>query len=82
MLPSVALEGGGDPEEVLARAGAANTLARGEVDAIVAGLAGLFVDRGRRPDPPGLPTLRAFQRAQAHATLRWLRSRLGDPEAQ
>jgi Ser/Thr protein kinase RdoA (MazF antagonist) len=82
MLPSVALEGGGDPEQHLARAGSANTLAPAAIDAIVAGMAGFFVDRGRQPDPPGLPTLRAFQRAHAEVTLRWLRSRLGDREQQ
>jgi Ser/Thr protein kinase RdoA (MazF antagonist) len=82
MLPSVALEGGGDPEEHLARAGSANALTGAAVDAIVAGMAGFFVDRGRDPDPPGLPTLRAFQRAQGEVTLRWLRSRVGDPEPQ
>jgi hypothetical protein len=30
------------------------------------------------PDPPGLPTLRAFQTAQGTHALRWLRQRLGD----
>jgi len=33
------------------------------------GLAG----RGRQPDPPGLPTVRAFQRAQSAVTNAWLR---------
>ena len=37
---------------------------------------------GRMPDPPGLPTVRAFQRAQGEVTLRWLRTRLGDPVPQ
>jgi Ser/Thr protein kinase RdoA (MazF antagonist) len=82
MLPSVVLEGGGDPDEILARAGPANTVAPAEVDAVVAALAGYFVDQGRKPDPPGLPTVRRFQRAQGEVTLRWLRSRLGDPVPQ
>lgn len=45
------------------------------VDAVLAGLAGYFVDVARRPDPPGLPTVRGFQRAQGAAVLRWLRRR-------
>jgi len=76
MLPSVALEGGGEPEEVLERHGAG----RVEPDAltsIVIADAGYFLERARLPDPPGLPTVRAFQRAQGDVSLRWLRHRLG-----
>jgi hypothetical protein len=40
------------------------------------------VERGRMPDPPGLPTVRAFQRAQGEVALGWLRTRLGDPVPQ
>ena len=72
MLPSVQLEGGGEPESVLARAGL-DDLTAGTVLPLVAALAGYFVERGRQPDPPGLPTLRAFQRAQGAVTLAWLR---------
>ncbi len=46
-----------------------------DVDAVLAGLAGYFVDVARRPDPPGLPTVRAFQRAQGAVVLRWLARR-------
>ena len=48
-----------------------------DVDAVLAGLAGYFCDVARRPDPPGLPTVRAFQRAQGAVVLRWLRWRWG-----
>lgn len=76
MLPSVALEGGGEPEEVLDRHG------RGRVDpdaltAVVIADAGYFLERARHPDPPGLPTVRACQRAQGEVSLRWLRRRVG-----
>ena len=47
----------------------------GHVDALLAGLGGYFVDVARRPDPPGLPTVRAFQRAQGEVVVRWLRWR-------
>ncbi|HXW87041.1 MAG TPA: hypothetical protein VEJ42_02165 [Streptosporangiaceae bacterium] len=42
----------------------------------VAALAGVWTFLGRRPDPPGVPTLRAFQRAQAAVALHWLAHRL------
>jgi len=80
MLPSIALEGGGDPETVLRRFSISAD--PDAITAVVAALAGYFVERGREPDPPGLPTVRAFQRAQGDVTLRWLRTRLGDPEPQ
>nr|BFE56785.1 hypothetical protein GCM10020063_013110 [Dactylosporangium thailandense] len=48
----------------------------GDVTGCVAGLAGMFADRARRPDPPGLPTLRKFQQDQADVMLAWLRERL------
>lgn len=71
MLPAIALEGGGDPESVLAKIGL-------DVDAdallpLVAAFTGYFAERGRLPDPPGLPTLRPFQRAQGEVAKAWLR---------
>jgi hypothetical protein len=42
---------------------------------VIAALTGYFHYQGRLPDPPGLPTVRAFQRAQGDALLPWLRSR-------
>jgi hypothetical protein len=47
----------------------------------VAGLAGMFTDRARRPAPPGLPTLRRFQRDQADVMLAWLQERLFSGDA-
>ncbi|MET7709314.1 hypothetical protein [Micromonospora sp. NPDC005413] len=41
-----------------------------------AGLAGFFTDGARRPPPPGIPTVRAFQQAQADALLPWLAQRI------
>lgn len=40
--------------------------------AVLAGVAGFFADTARLPAPTGLPTVRAFQRAQADAALSWL----------
>ena len=47
------------------------------VTGLLAGLAGMFAEASRRPDPPGLPTVRAFQRAQEDVTLAWVRRRTG-----
>jgi hypothetical protein len=47
------------------------------ITGLLAGLTGFFAEYGRRPDPPGLPTLREFQRAQAAATLKWIGRRTG-----
>jgi hypothetical protein len=47
-------------------------------DLIVA-LTGYFLDRCRQPPPPGLPTVRAFQRFQADALLPWARYQVGPP---
>ena len=62
MIPSLVLEGAGEPEVLADRIGLD---APGDaVDAVVAALAGTFTWAASRPDPPGLPTVRAFQRAQ------------------
>lgn len=77
MLPCVAAQGGPDPDTVFT----GHPLGRGAdpagVTAVLAALAGYFVSASLKPAPPGLPTLRAFQRAQGAAALRWLRGRLG-----
>lgn len=41
---------------------------------LLVGVLGFFEFAGRQPDPPGLPTLRAFQRFQADALRTWLRT--------
>ena len=43
---------------------------------VFAGIAGLFESIWRLPAPPGIPTVRAFQRTQAAALRPWLRERL------
>lgn len=46
------------------------------VTGVLAGMAGFFLDKAREPGPPGLPTLRAFQRDQGLATLAWVTERI------
>jgi hypothetical protein len=47
------------------------------IDAVLAALAGGFFNKARRPAPPNMPTLRAFQLREAHAAADWLRARWG-----
>ena len=76
MLPSVVMQGG-DADRCWQRCPAASSVDAGQVNAVLAALAGYFTSHSLLPSPPGLPRLRAFQRAQGDAALGWLRSRLG-----
>lgn len=75
MLPSVGLAGP-TPAQVERELRPFRGVPGEAVDAVVAAGAGYFLHRGALPDPPGLPTLRAFQRAQGEVALAWLRQRL------
>jgi hypothetical protein len=75
--PSVVLEGGPDPEDLLARHPAARTADPGTVTALVAAWAGFLTEHALRPAPPGLPTVRAFQDAQGRVAREWLQHRTG-----
>jgi aminoglycoside phosphotransferase (APT) family kinase protein len=67
---------GGDAERVLTDLAVRTGADPRDFTDVLAGAAGYFLDNARRPAPPGLPTLRAFQRAQGDALLPWLRERL------
>ena len=75
-LPSVAMQGGPKPWELFDGHPLAHGAAPEDVDAVLAALAGFFVQRATMPPPPGLPTLREFQHAQGVESLAWLRRRL------
>jgi len=75
-LPSVAMQGGPKPWEVFDAHPVSRAAAPERVNAVLAALAGFFVQHGALPPPPGLPTLRDFQRAQGVEALAWLRRRL------
>lgn len=77
LLPSVAAQGGPDPEELFTTHPSAAGADRAGVTAVLAAAAGYFVEGALGPPVPGIPTLRAFQHAQGAAALRWLRRRLG-----
>jgi len=75
--PSLVLEGGPDPESLLARYRGATGVDPEAVTTMVAALAGFFISRSLQPDPPGLPTLRRFQAAQGEVARAWLQRRTG-----
>jgi aminoglycoside phosphotransferase (APT) family kinase protein len=74
-LPSVAMQGGPAPWKSFDRSALVLDASPEAIRALLTATAGLFVERSRQPPPPGLPTLRGFQRAQEVEALRWLRQR-------
>ena len=78
-LPSVAIQGGPDPEPAFAAQPVAARADPREVTTALAAFAGFLAEGSRLPSPPGLPTLRAFQHGQAVTALAWLRLRTGWP---
>ena len=76
MLPSVAMQGGGDPEAIFASQPVCHNADPAAVEATLAGLTGYFLRSSLQPPPPGLPALRPFQLAQGEAALAWLKRRL------
>ena len=70
--PSVAMQGGPPPAELLARSQSGRAAGRAGLTALVCGVAGYLTEVSLRPPPPGLPTVRAFQAAQGAVARRWL----------
>ncbi|WP_205857349.1 phosphotransferase [Phytoactinopolyspora endophytica] len=79
MLQMNAALHGHDPEEYLDRHPLLVDVDPDHVTAFLAGLCGFLGAYSRRPAPPGLPTIREFQRAQHASTLAWLRRRTDWP---
>ncbi|MBV9278611.1 MAG: aminoglycoside phosphotransferase family protein [Chloroflexi bacterium] len=75
--PSLAMQGGPSPEEVLARYPGVEAANESAITAVVAALAGYFTQRSLLPPPPGLPTVRAFQAAQGVVAREWAARRTG-----
>ena len=75
--PSVAMQGGSPPEQVIARHPTARSANPARITAAVAAVAGYFTHSALQPAPPGLPTLREFQAAQGAVARDWLAQRAG-----
>ena len=77
-LPSVAMQGGPRPWDVFDAHPLGRDAPPDVVMPVVAALAGFFVQRSMLAPPPGLSTLREFQRGQGIEALAWLRRSLGE----
>jgi aminoglycoside phosphotransferase (APT) family kinase protein len=75
--PSVAMQGGPQPEELLASYPPGLSAPADAITAVVAAIAGYFTWGALQPPPPGLPTVRAFQAAQGVVARAWLTQRTG-----
>jgi aminoglycoside phosphotransferase (APT) family kinase protein len=76
-LPSVAMQRGPMPWEIFDTHPVAQGADPERVTAVIAAIAGFFICQSRLPAPPGLPTLRRFQREQGIPALEWLKRRTG-----
>lgn len=76
LMVNVRLSGGPDVESLLGSRRLLAGVDPAAVTGVLTGLAGFFLDAARCPPPPGLPTVRGFQRAQGVSTLRWVRERM------
>jgi aminoglycoside phosphotransferase (APT) family kinase protein len=75
--PSVHMQGGPPPEQVIARHPALQSADPDDVTAAISAVAGFFTHRSLQPPPPGLPTVRAFQAAQGVVARAWVAQRTG-----
>jgi hypothetical protein len=73
-------EGGPSAERILGWYGEVLPLRDSHLDASIAGIAGYFADKAWRPPIPGVPRVRAFQRAQLKVSLAWAARRFALPE--
>jgi aminoglycoside phosphotransferase (APT) family kinase protein len=75
--PSVSMQGGPDPEELLSWHAAARAAAPEAISAVIAAVAGYFTNQSLQPPAPGIPGVRQFQAAQGAVARRWLADRTG-----
>ena len=76
-LPALTLEGGPPPQDMLDSHPVGRAADPEAVTAYLTAIAGYFVLNSLGPTPPGIPHLRAFQRAQGEVCLNWLEQRIG-----
>lgn len=73
MLPSVAMQGGPPPWKLWGRVPGTENVLVHEARAMLAAIAGYFVESSLKAAPPDRRTLREFQRAQGDWAVAWLR---------
>lgn len=74
MLPSIAMQGGGDPQDIFWSRPVSRGVEPAELRAVVAAVAGYFANGALQPAPVGIPNLRRFQGAQSEHAIAWLRA--------
>lgn len=72
LFPSVELQGGPDVAALVERCELTAAAPRDRLVTVAAAMTGYFLQRSTLPDPPGIPTVRSFQRAQGIVMARWL----------
>ena len=72
LAPSVALQGGPSPEQLIAMSPTARGCPEDDLLAFGTAAAGGLLWYSTQPPPPGLPTVREFQRAQGRVLLEWI----------
>ena len=77
LLPSVAFEGGPDPEPLWASSALSRGVDRDAATAVLVALAGYFTAQSLEPPSPGVESVRAFQAAQGRVACEWIAERLG-----
>ena len=76
-VPSAVLLGAPDPEAVLQGSATGRRADPDAVNAVLAAFTGLMEASRRKPPPPGIETVRAFQAEQARVAGAWLCRRTG-----
>lgn len=66
------VQGGPDPDAYLSSVVLTSEVDPQDLRAMLACMVGIWAERSRRPAPPGLPTIRAWQAHCASESLRWL----------
>lgn len=79
LLAEVDRFGGHDVDGLLRRLPVTRDVDPVVLTTVLAGFATFFLDRAAQPAPPGLPTLRTFQRVQGEALVRWVGRRRTGP---
>ena len=70
--PSVTMQGGPPPMDLVASSRSGRAAGQQAIAALVCAMAGYLTQRSLQPPPPGLPTVRDLQAAQASIAREWL----------
>jgi hypothetical protein len=75
-FPSVVLDGGPTIDELVTLSPQTREAEPTHLASVASAAASFFIERSTRPPPPGLPTVRDFQRQQGAVLLDWLERQL------